>query len=276
MARGVRRRPDLPRPSPGAPEQAVRPQGQPPAHDRRHRGLPDRPRLRAGHHRARRQGRRRLQRADDLPARGPDVPSFGVVKAPDAQPTQIGLEGEFYPTYAFIDADGEPVLRLRRRPRTRRSRCSPTPATSGMDNGSRSRSTRSTRRRPTHAEEGRRQAVPRRPAAGPDRRSCPTALGTVTLRRASSAGTRSRSARRPGKRIALAGVVLALVGLLGSLFIRPRRVWVRARREGGRTLVEVAGPGPLGRRGRRRRARRRSWPPCRARRPSDADERRQS
>jgi cytochrome c biogenesis protein len=35
-------------------------------------------------------------------------------------------------------------------------------------------------------------------------------------------------------------VILALVGLLGSLFIRPRRVWVRARRKGGTTLVEVA------------------------------------
>ena len=32
--------------------------------------------------------------------------SFGVVKAADAQPTQIGLEGEFYPTYAFTDATG--------------------------------------------------------------------------------------------------------------------------------------------------------------------------
>ena len=44
----------------------------------------------------------------------------------------------------------------------------------------------------------------------------------------------------PGKLIALAGVVLALVGLLGSLFIRPRRVWVRARRDANGTLVEVA------------------------------------
>ena len=38
----------------------------------------------------------------------------------------------------------------------------------------------------------------------------------------------------------LLGVVLALVGLLGSLFIRPRRVWVRVRRHDGITLVEVA------------------------------------
>jgi cytochrome c biogenesis protein len=40
--------------------------------------------------------------------------------------------------------------------------------------------------------------------------------------------------------VALSGVVLALVGLLGSLFIRPRRVRVRARRGAEGTLVEVA------------------------------------
>ena len=34
--------------------------------------------------------------------------------------------------------------------------------------------------------------------------------------------------RTPGMHVTLAGVVLALVGLLLSLFIRPRRVWVRA------------------------------------------------
>jgi cytochrome c biogenesis protein len=52
--------------------------------------------------------------------------------------------------------------------------------------------------------------------------------------------------RSPGDWVALVGVVLALLGLLGSLFIRPRRVWVKVRRDesdgaAGRTLVEVAG-----------------------------------
>jgi cytochrome c biogenesis protein len=51
--------------------------------------------------------------------------------------------------------------------------------------------------------------------------------------------------RSPGDWVALLGVCLALLGLLGSLFIRPRRVWVRARPAGadgeGRSLVEVAG-----------------------------------
>ena len=39
----------------------------------------------------------------------------------------------------------------------------------------------------------------------------------------------------------LARTTLAIVGLLGSLFIRPRRVWVRAARRDGPTLVELAG-----------------------------------
>ena len=57
--------------------------------------------------------------------------------------------------------------------------------------------------------------------------------------------------RPTGKRIALFGVIAALIGLCGSLFLRPRRVWVRARRHRGEagvgdtpgqggTMVEVA------------------------------------
>jgi cytochrome c biogenesis protein len=46
----------------------------------------------------------------------------------------------------------------------------------------------------------------------------------------------------PGKPWALGAAALALVGLLLSLFVRRRRIWVRARTgAAGRTLVEVAG-----------------------------------
>jgi cytochrome c biogenesis protein len=50
----------------------------------------------------------------------------------------------------------------------------------------------------------------------------------------------------PGKGIALGGVLLGIVGLMGSLFIRPRRAWVRVTRTTddtgrGRTVVELAG-----------------------------------
>ncbi|MEE1785802.1 cytochrome c biogenesis protein ResB [Streptomyces sp. SP17BM10] len=47
---------------------------------------------------------------------------------------------------------------------------------------------------------------------------------------------------RPGNAIALTGAVLAILGLIGSLFVQRRRIWVRAVAlpEGG-TLVELAG-----------------------------------
>jgi cytochrome c biogenesis protein len=48
----------------------------------------------------------------------------------------------------------------------------------------------------------------------------------------------------PGKGWALGGVLLGIVGLMGSLFIRPRRAWVRVRpdpEDERRTVVELAG-----------------------------------
>jgi len=68
----------------------------------------------------------------------------------------------------------------------------------------------------------------------------PDGLGTVTLDGVSRY-VKLQVSHTPGQLIALSGVALGLVGLLASLFIRPRRMWVRARRDGGRTLVEVAG-----------------------------------
>ncbi|QKW20072.1 cytochrome c biogenesis protein ResB [Kitasatospora sp. NA04385] len=49
---------------------------------------------------------------------------------------------------------------------------------------------------------------------------------------------------RPGNAIALLGAVAAILGLIGSLFVQRRRIWVRAvAAPDGRTLVEVAGLG---------------------------------
>ncbi|MDH6145083.1 cytochrome c biogenesis protein [Kitasatospora sp. GP30] len=49
---------------------------------------------------------------------------------------------------------------------------------------------------------------------------------------------------RPGNSVALTGAVLAIVGLVGSLFVQRRRIWVRAvATPDGRTLVELAGLG---------------------------------
>lgn len=175
--------------------------------------------------------------------------SFGVVKVPDAQgpdgPTQLGLEGELYPTYAFTDATGpfsafpdakNPALSLLAYQ-----------GDLGLDGGvpqsvySLDKSGLSPIRKadgkPLRVDLMLHQSV-----------TLPDGLGSVTFD-GMSRFVKLQVSRSPGDWVALTGVVLALLGLLGSLFIRPRRVWVRVRRddapdappESGRTLVEVAG-----------------------------------
>ena len=89
--------------------------------------------------------------------------SFGVVKAPDAEPTQIGLEGEFYPTYAFTDAAA----------RTPPSATRSNPAISmlaytgdlGMDDGAPQSVYSLDKASDQAGDQARRLDVPRRPAA---------------------------------------------------------------------------------------------------------------
>jgi cytochrome c biogenesis protein len=171
--------------------------------------------------------------------------SFGVVKVPDAQgpsgPTQLGFEGELYPTYAFTDATGpfsafpdakNPALSLLAYQ-----------GDLGLDNGvpqsvyaldkAGLKPIEGTDGKPLRVDLMLNQTV-----------TLPDGLGTITFD-GMSRFVKLQVSRSPGDWIALVGVVLALVGLLGSLFIRPRRVWVKVRRDGGdaagRTLVEVAG-----------------------------------
>jgi cytochrome c biogenesis protein len=171
--------------------------------------------------------------------------SFGVVKVPDAQgpsgPTQLGFEGELFPTYAFTDATGpfsafpdakNPALSLLAYQ-----------GDLGLDNGV-----------PQSVYALDKKGL--KPIKGADGKplrvdlmlnqtvTLPDGLGTITFD-GMSRFVKLQVSRSPGDWIALLGVVLALLGLLGSLFIRPRRVWVKVRRDGadatGRTLVEVAG-----------------------------------
>jgi cytochrome c biogenesis protein len=169
-----------------------------------------------------------------------------VVKVPDARgpngPTQLGFEGELYPTYAFTDATGpfsafpdakDPALSLLAYQ-----------GDLGLDDGV-----------PQSVYTLDKKSL--KPIANADGKplrvdlalnqtvTLPDGLGTITFD-GMSRFVKLQVSRSPGDWIALAGVVLALLGLLGSLFIRPRRVWVKVRRDesgapGGRTLVEVAG-----------------------------------
>ena len=167
--------------------------------------------------------------------------SFGVVKVPDAaqegEDTQLGLEGEFYPTYAFTKASG-PFSAF---PDDRN------PAISmlvwkgdlGLNDGT-PQSVYALKKKgldPIRKADGKPLRIDLARGASA---KLPDGLGTVTFDGVSRY-VKLQVSHTPGQKIALAGVVLALIGLLGSLFIRPRRIWVRARRQDGRTLVEIAG-----------------------------------
>ncbi len=167
--------------------------------------------------------------------------SFGVVKVPDATQKngskQIGLEGEFYPTYAFTHDSG-PFSAF---PDDRNPAISMLAYAGdlGLDDGV-PQSVYSLKKKglePIRKADGKPLRLDL--ALGRSAR-LPDGLGTVTFDGVSRY-VKLQVSHTPGQLVALAGVLLALLGLLGSLFIRPRRIWVRVRREGGRRLVEVAG-----------------------------------
>ncbi|MEU9133370.1 cytochrome c biogenesis protein ResB [Kitasatospora sp. NPDC048540] len=69
----------------------------------------------------------------------------------------------------------------------------------------------------------------------------PDGYGTVTFEGYQQWASFNIS-HRPGNAVALTGAVCAILGLIGSLFVQRRRIWVRATTgPDGRTLVEVAG-----------------------------------
>jgi len=177
-----------------------------------------------------------------LPTNAQTFESFGVVKAPDARPEQIGLEGTFYPTFAMgEDADGNPTMPASVWGDALDPLVSLQVYTGdvGLDDGTsasvyvldKARATRLTK------ADGQPFRMDLRPG---DTVTLPDGLGSVTFE-GLERWNKIQISRTPGTYVALSGMVLALLGLLGSLFVRPRRLWVRARRQGdGTTLVEVA------------------------------------
>ena len=162
--------------------------------------------------------------------------SIGVVKAADAQPKGIGLRGWFYPTYAFTDASGPfSVMGDAKNPAISMQVYA---GDLGLDSGaSQSVFTLDTKN----------AQLVKKPDGQPFRVDLalghsvklPDGLGSVSFDRLER-WNKLKISKTPGVHIALAGVLLALLGLLGSLFIRPRRTWVRARETEEGTLVEVA------------------------------------
>lgn len=171
-----------------------------------------------------------------LPRDG-NMASTGVVKVPSAQPEQLGFEGLFLPT-AVLDPQQGPVSAY---PDTTLPRTVLTAFTGdlGVDDGTPQSVYSLDRSGLTQVTGENDQPIAQSLAPGatmdlPDGAS----ITFDGVRRWASL----QVARNPGTGPALAASVLALGGLMLSLFVRRRRVWVRAvATVEGRTLVEVAG-----------------------------------
>lgn len=162
--------------------------------------------------------------------------SFGVIKASGLRAGHdIGLEGLFYPTFASVR--GQPVNVMGN---------DLNPALSlkvyvgdlGLNDGV-PQSVYAMDKSGMHELKGSDGKTFQLELSPGQTVQLPDHAGSVTFHDVRH-WTRLQISRTPDVWVTLLGVVLALVGLLGSLFIRPRRVWVRARRRDGATVVEVA------------------------------------
>jgi len=187
--------------------------------------------------------------------------SVGVLKASEARPEQLGFQGLFLPTYGFTMARGpysqfpdalDPQLVL-----------TPYHGDLGLDSGQ----PQSVYALDLAGLKSFPSSDPKR--LGPNARiklkvgqtvKLPDGQGSIRFDHVDR-WVKLQVSHSPGKGIALGGVLLGIVGLLGSLFVRPRRAWVRVSPEpagpgdgpeegtdgvdggagGGRTVVELAG-----------------------------------
>ena len=158
--------------------------------------------------------------------------STGVVKVPQADVPDIGLQGVFLPTgiigpqgpESIFPGLGNPVLVI-------------TGYTGdlGLDDGVTQSVYRLDTTDMTQLTEG---DEPFREALNVgDTVALPDGVGSVTFDGVST-WVNLQVSRNAGKELALAGAALAIVGLLPTLFIRRRRMWVRVS---GATVLSIAG-----------------------------------
>jgi cytochrome c biogenesis protein len=183
------------------------------------------------------QGKVAFQGAVPFVATDDKYTSNGVIKAPDALPTPIGLIGFLLPTEATLPT-GQPVSVF---PDLGNPRLVFTAYTGdmGLDAGvPRSVYSLDVTKMKQVTDNGATFSAMLAPGQAVD---LPGGIGSVTfdgVERFAALNVRSD----PTKMYVLAAAILALTGLTLSLFIRRRRVWVRAvGGPEGRTVVEVAG-----------------------------------
>ncbi|MGH8867177.1 MAG: cytochrome c biogenesis protein ResB [Actinomycetes bacterium] len=163
--------------------------------------------------------------------------SSGVVKAPDARPRQLGIEGLFLPT-ATIDPRLGPRSAF---PAPRNPGVFLTAYTGdlGLDSGLPQSVYKLEKRNLTQLRE---DGEPFRTALTPGQtKKLPGSMGSITFEGVDR-WVQLDVADDPGRTVALGSAIIALAGLVTTLAIRRRRVWVRvAPGLSGRTVVEVGG-----------------------------------
>jgi len=157
--------------------------------------------------------------------------STGVVKAPDARPQQLGLQAIFLPTTS-VDPERGPIS-LFPAAVTPGLFMSAWVGDLGLDDG--------IPQSIYKLETGEMDKLGIKALAPGDTWDLADGAGSVTFDGVAQFATFS-VARDPGGPIALIASVIAIAGLVLSLFVRRRRLWVRVGHDDdGRTVVRVAG-----------------------------------
>jgi len=164
--------------------------------------------------------------------------SWGVIKAPDAKPAQLGFDGMFLPTYGSNPNDGA----FSQFPDTLAPALSLTAYTGDLGLGSgRPQSVFSLDKADLTAVTDDAGTPLTLTVPLGDSVELPNGLGSISFDRVDR-WARLQISRTPAEPYALAGVIAGLMGLLTSLYIRPRRLWLRVRTtDSGDSEVEVAG-----------------------------------
>ncbi len=167
---------------------------------------------------------------------GPTYTSGGVVKVPDAKPQQIGMQGFFLPTAARTSGD-QPSVSIFPAAANPYVALQVWTGDLGLDDGMPQSvyvldKSRLTQVLDENGEPFRIELQPGQEMTLPD--------GTIVAFSGLRQFARFQIASTPLAVLPLVGVSVGLGGLVLSLFVRPRRIWVRAKSDGTMTYVEAA------------------------------------
>lgn len=162
--------------------------------------------------------------------------STGVIKVPDAKPQQLGFQGFFLPTAATLGDSKTPVSIFP-------GKVNPLlglfaySGDLGLDNGTPQSVFILNKDKLNQFMN--KDGTALRLSLSPGQIADLPGGGTLQY-----VGTRTfvkfQFSSSPLLKIPLYGISLGILGLMMSLTIKPRRTWIRARREGSRTVVEIA------------------------------------